>query len=431
MTTTGSTSGVTVPQSAVVVGAGIVGLSTAWHLLRLGVDVVVIDRDDIAAGSSWGNAGFLTPDIATPLPEPAVLRYGLKALVSPRSPLYVPIGFDPQLWNFLLRFATHCTSRAWRANGKRLATLNRQSLEAFAEIDAAIQQAGDASPETPVAESGPFTACFNSEASRKNFIAELDGMIDAGQEVDYHLIDGEVARDTLPVLSHRATHAVEIRNTKHIDPPRYMEHLARDVQRLGGVIRTGTLVQELFDEGNQVVVRTGASDITADIAVIATGAHLGQLAQKWGVKTIVRAGRGYSFSVELAEPAAGPVYFPGDKLACTPLGDGLRVAGMMEFRRGDEPFDPRRIKAVARAAAPWFNDLALDDPQVRADEWVGSRPCTPDGLPLIGRTSSPRIAVAGGHGLWGVVQGPITGKLLAQHLTGPPVPELTSFDPLR
>src|SRR5699024_8027235 len=105
MTTTGSTSGVTVPQSAVVVGAGIVGLSTAWHLLRLGVDVVVIDRDDIAAGSSWGNAGFLTPDIATPLPEPAVLRYGLKALVSPRSPLYVPIGFDPQLWNFLLRFA--------------------------------------------------------------------------------------------------------------------------------------------------------------------------------------------------------------------------------------------------------------------------------------------------------------------------------------
>src|SRR5699024_12328806 len=109
---------------------------------------------------SWGNAGFLTPDIATPLPEPAVLRYGLKALVSPRSPLYVPIGFDPQLWNFLLRFATHCTSRAWRANGKRLATLNRQSLEAFAEIDAAIQQAGDASPETPVAESGPFPDCF-------------------------------------------------------------------------------------------------------------------------------------------------------------------------------------------------------------------------------------------------------------------------------
>src|SRR5699024_743927 len=133
----------------------------------------------------------------------------------------------------------------------------------------------------------------------------------------------------------------------------------------------------------------------------------------------------------LDEPAAGPMYFPDDKLACTPLGDRLRIAGMMEFRRGDEPFDPRRIKAVARAAAPWFNDLALDDPQVRADEWVGSRPCTPDGLPLIGRTSSPRIAVAGGHGMWGVVQGPRTGKLLAQHLTGPPVPALTSFDPLR
>jgi D-amino-acid dehydrogenase len=125
----------------------------------------------------------------------------------------------------------------------------------------------------------------------------------------------------------------------------------------------------------------------------------------------------------------GPLYFPEERVACTPLGDRLRIAGMMEFRRPEAPLDPRRITAIVDAVRPFLSGVDLDD---RQDEWVGSRPVTADGLPLLGRTSSPRVFVAGGHGMWGMVLGPVTGQLVARTvLTGEAPPELRPFDPLR
>ena len=166
-----------------------------------------------------------------------------------------------------------------------------------------------------------------------------------------------------------------------------------------------------------------------DAVVIATGAWLGALARRFGVRQTVQAGRGYSFSVPVERMPAGPLYFPTQRVACTPLGDRLRVAGMMEFRRPDEPLDPRRITALVDAVRPFLAGVDLDD---RQDEWVGSRPCTADGLPLLGRTTSPRVFVAGGHGMWGMVLGPVTGMLMAQTvLKGEAPAELRPFDPLR
>jgi glycine/D-amino acid oxidase-like deaminating enzyme len=102
---------------------------------------------------------------------------------------------------------------------------------------------------------------------------------------------------------------------------------------------------------------------------------------------------------------------------------------MMEFRRPDDALDPRRITAIVDAVRPYLDGVDLDD---RQDEWVGSRPVTGDGLPLVGRTSSPRVFVAGGHGMWGMVLGPVTGRLLAETvLTGGTPRELRPFDPLR
>jgi glycine/D-amino acid oxidase-like deaminating enzyme len=102
---------------------------------------------------------------------------------------------------------------------------------------------------------------------------------------------------------------------------------------------------------------------------------------------------------------------------------------MMEFRRPDDALDPRRIEAIVAAVRPYLSGVDLDD---RQDEWVGSRPVTPDGLPLLGRTTSPRVFVAGGHGMWGIAHGPVTGMLVAQAvLQGEAPPELRPFDPLR
>ena len=112
---------------------------------------------------------------------------------------------------------------------------------------------------------------------------------------------------------------------------------------------------------------------------------------------------------------AEPLYFPADRIACTPLGDRLRVVGVMEFDRPDARLRQRRIASIARAAAKYLPDY---DFERRSEEWVGPRPCTADGLPLIGPTRDPRVWVAGGHGMWGVTLGPCTGRALAQMMTG-------------
>ena len=119
------------PQNVAVVGAGMVGLATAWFLQEHGVKVTVLDRTGIAAGSSWGNAGWLTPGLATPLPEPAVLKYGIRAVVSPSSPVYVPITTNRRLLSFLVRFARNSTMPRWREAMAALVPINSLALSAF------------------------------------------------------------------------------------------------------------------------------------------------------------------------------------------------------------------------------------------------------------------------------------------------------------
>ena len=199
---------------------------------------------------------------------------------------------------------------------------------------------------------------------------------------------------------------------------------------LRGKIIDSATVSRLQDIGSAVVVSTAEGSVEQfDVAVVATGAWLGELARPFGVRNVVQAGRGYSFSVAIDQVPDSPLYFPAQRIACTPIGDRLRIAGMMEFRKPEAPLDHRRVQAIADAARPLLHGIDIAN---RQDEWVGSRPCTVDGLPLIGATGSPRVYVAGGHGMWGITHGPVTGRLLAEMMVTGKLPEhITPFDPLR
>lgn len=424
------------PRRAVVVGAGIVGLSTAWFLQEHDIEVTVLDREGVAAGASWGNAGWLTPALAAPLPEPSVLQYGVGAVVKPSSPVYVPPTLDPSFWRFALGFARHSTASAWARGTRAMVPLNREALEAYDVLAAAGVSAA-----TPAAE--PFVAAFASERDSEPLLEEFEHLAAAGQPVEHEVVSADEARSLAPVLSGAVQAAVLIRGQRYVDPAAYTHALADAVTARGAKVVTGSGgdVTRIVDIGNtvesygagrgvRVVTRSGAHD--ADAVVVASGARIGLLAKAFGVRTVVQAGRGYSFSVAV-DPAVGlptgPVYLPGQRVACTPVGGRLRIAGMMEFRRPGAPLDPRRVTAIAEAARPMFRGIDVDD---RQDEWVGSRPCPSDGLPLIGATRSPRVFVAGGHGMYGVTQGPATGRLLARQVaSGKRVAELAPFDPLR
>jgi D-amino-acid dehydrogenase len=408
------------PRRVAVVGAGMVGLATAWFLQEHGAEVTVLDRTGVAAGSSWGNAGWLTPGLATPLPEPAVLGYGVRAVLSPSSPVYVPPTADPRLLSFLARFARNSTQPRWEQAMSALVGINAHALPAFDTLT-------EGGVPAPTHEAKSFLAAYRTERERETLLAEVEHIRAAGQPLEFDVLTGADAREVEPSLSDEVGAALRLHDQRFINPGEFVHALADAVRARGGSIVTGV---EVASDG---VVDCGATvevaGSTYDVAVLATGAWLGPLARRFGVRTLVQAGRGYSFSVPIEHVPAGPVYFPAQRVACTPLGDRLRVAGMMEFRAPDAPLDQRRIGAITAAAAPLLRGADLDQ---REDEWVGARPCTPDGLPLIGATRSPRVFAAGGHGMWGITLGPATGKLLAEQIvTGAAPRELRPFSPLR
>lgn len=399
-----------------------VGLSTAWFLQERGVEVTVVDRTGVAAGASWGNAGWVTPSFAVPLPEPAMLRTGLRSLLSPASPLYIPPRADPRLVQFLLTLARNCTHRRWQVAMSALAPLNHRALAAFDAL-------GEGGVREPTTRSDQFILAAESRAQLQGVVAELEQVRAAGQKVDYRFVDGPEVQELEPALSSRIGSAVVLGSQRYINPGDFVVSLADSVRVRGGKILEGVLVRAVHDDGSGVRVETTAGSLAGDVTVLAAGAWLGRLARGFGVRMPVQAGRGYSFTVTGGVLPSGPTYFPGRRAVCTPLGEGrVRISGMMEFAAPDQPLDARRIAAIIAQASPMLRDIDWDG---RTDEWVGPRPCTTDGLPLIGPTRSPRVFVNGGHSMWGVTLGPISGQLLAEAVTGRAPAELPALHPLR
>jgi D-amino-acid dehydrogenase len=404
---------------SIVVGAGMVGLATAWHLQEQGVEVTIVDRTGVAAGSSWGNAGWLTPGKAIPLADPSLWTYGPRALIDPDAALHVPFRVDAALWSFLARFAAHGTHRAWDRTMAALTPIDRMALECFDELGAGGVDAWT--------REGPFVIGFAEEAHSPGFLREVEGVIRHGQDVPFERLDDP--RELAPQLSDAVKVAYRLDGQRFLEPAPYVEALAASVVARGGELRTGVAVTAVSGGTQPSVTLADGERLEAESVVLATGAWLPQLARALGVRTRVQAGRGYSFTVATEEPAVHPVYLPFQRIACTPYQGRFRIAGTMEFRRPHEPPPARRIPAIINPARRLFTGVDLEH---REDEWVGSRPVTPDGLPLVGATRAPGVYVAGGHGMWGIVLGPATGKLLAQRIvTGETHPAIAPFDPLR
>jgi D-amino-acid dehydrogenase len=406
-----------------VIGAGVAGLTTAWFLQQRGVSVTVYDRGDVGAGSSRGNAGWIVPGLVEPLPSPAVLKSVVPALLSRSSPLRIPITPDLPLLRFLASSARHCTGARWRKSMRSLGGITSGAIAAFDGL-------ADGGVDVDATPAKPFLACFRRLQQREAMSTELAHMQRAGQSVSFTAISGDAARAVEPCLSDQVAAAIAVDGQQFLDPMAFVQSLARAVQSRGATIRVGREVSTITDNGRQVLVTAAGDDCASfDAVVVATGAWLSQLSRPFGVRMPVHAGRGYSFSVAVRPTPTHPIYFPAERIACTPIDGRLRVAGMMEFRDADAPFDERRIAAVARAAAPMLQGANFED---RREDWAGSRPCTADGLPLIGASESPRVFVCGGHGMWGLVLGPVSGLAIAELVTtGRTSPSLAPFNPLR
>ncbi|OFP35801.1 amino acid dehydrogenase [Corynebacterium sp. HMSC071B10] len=397
------------------------GLSTAWFLQEYGYEVEVLDKIGVAGGSSWGNAGWLAPGKTIPLSNSSLWAYGPTALFDRNAALSVPVRIDPKLWAFCAQFMAHATQRAWDKTMAGLTPADMASLAAFDELE----EGGVASKSYRA----PYIIGFESENQAKGFLKEVDGAVRHGQEIPFHPVSLEEAREHAPMLTEKVKAIYKMEGQRFIEPGPYCEAIAESFESRGGTITTGVEVTKVTSTRKPAVQLSTGEWKPADVVVVATGAWMPDLARELGVNTMVQAGRGYSFSVETEKTPECPVYLPEQKIACTPYQGRLRVAGTMEFRGPDEAFQPGRVASMIHATAPMFRGINWDD---RQDEWVGSRPVTPDGLPLVGATKAPNVYTNGGHGMWGIILGPLSGKMLAKQIaTGEIDRTIAPFDPLR
>jgi D-amino-acid dehydrogenase len=274
----------------------------------------------------------------------------------------------------------------------------------------------------------PITALFRSSADAEHLLEQLQRLRDAGQPSSTTELTAEELREQVPLASSAVAVGVRINGQRFVDPGRFVQALGRSVVERGAVLETMDVADvRISGDGVAVEPRSGPA-LTADVAVIATGAWLLGLVRRW-VRVPVQAGRGYSFTVPVERPVFGPIYLPDVRVACTPLNGKLRVTSTMELRRPEAPVSAAVVDAIVDSAGGFFDGVRWAE---RDEIWVGPRPLSPDGRPLVGPVLDNRIFVAGGHGMWGMKQGPATGRLLAEQIaTGKQPSGLRDFDPLR
>ena len=410
-------------MKVVVVGGGVIGLLTAYHCRKLGADVVVAERDRVGQGCSQGNMGWVCPSISTPLPAPGLTLQSLRWLLKVDSPLYIRPSRLPRLLPWLRAFRRHCNADSYRKGLDALGRLTRETPELYRSL----RSDGVAFESR---QSG-LLLVYEDAGKRDAMAAEVERLRSFGV-ANAELLTPEALAAREPAVRGGRAGALFVRSDEHVRPESLTAGVAHALRAKDGSVVEGFPVRTLRAESGLVVSVEGPrGTLDADAVVLACGAETGRLTSTLGVPLPLQAGKGYSITVEAPSVSVEqPTYFATDKVGLTPFDGALRIAGTMELSGINRELDRRRIRNLERAVHR-FIPGALDG--ASRTDWVGMRPLTPDGLPVIGRLPGwENVFVASGHQMLGVTLAPATGYGLAhQMLAGGSPIDLTPFDPAR
>jgi D-amino-acid dehydrogenase len=405
----------------VVVGGGVIGLSCAYHLRRQGAEVTVLEGERVGAGASWGNAGWIIPVHSAPLPGPDVRREPFRWRPIPGAPLRIQTSRKSLSW--ALRFARASSDARWQAGLAALARFNAGAMEAFDDL------AADG-VEFEMHRSGVLFA-FVDPAGAAHELELLAPMRAFGFTLPERPLGAKALRSLEPSLSDEVRSGFLIESERHVVPHTLLRGLVRRLREAGVDVLEGHRVTG-FDVLDRRVrsVEVEIGPIEAEAVVLAAGAWTPSLTRLLGWRLPVRAAKGHSFSMKPSVMPSRPLYLVTARLACTPLGDRLRVAGTVEVGPIDRTIDQRRLASMLRATDRY---LAGGAPTEIFEAWAGPRPLSPDGLPVIGRVPKHgNVYVATGHAMLGMTMAPITGRAVARMvLEGETPAEALPFTPDR
>ena len=408
--------------SIVVIGAGMVGVSTAIHLQREGFDVLLIDREGPAAGASYGNGGVVVPSGIIPINAPGLIKNAPGMLLRASSPLFLRWSYLPRMLPWLLAYL----SRANRTDATRVAGLLRGLLEDAVEQHRQLAAGTGAEQwieDTDYVFVYPGREAFDKDAFGWNTRRDLG--------IDWQILEGEAWREYDADFADAGEFAVRMPGHARItDPGRYVCDLAAHFERQGGRIERASATGFKLEASRLKAVETDQGNLECDKAVVCCGVWSKALVESLGVRVSMEAERGYH--IDLINPSKTPrsVYMlTAGKFVITPMAGRLRCAGIVEFggiEAGASAAPVRLLKQLIGEACP---QLEYDN----VEEWVGCRPAPSDSIPSIGPLpGAPDVYAAYGHHHVGLTAGPKTGRMIADCIAGrDPGLALAPMDPAR
>lgn len=399
-------------RSAVVLGAGIVGVLAALALQKRGFAVTLVDRDEPGRGCSYGNGGAISPDFCVPIALPGMLRRVPKWLLDKEGPLVVRWRDLPSSLPWLIRWIRAGRMDKVEGHARALRALHAPSYARYREI-LGPRAAG------LIEMTGQLYVWRSAAAGPTEALAR---QIREKRGVETHaLAPGEI-RQMDGALAEGFTRGLFFPENGHtLNPLRLVQTLAQEVEENGGRILRGTASDFVVENGRAVAVRCSGTTIPGDVFVVAAGIASKGFATSLGDPVPLQAERGYH--VMLPEPKIRPRIKISNRdhmFGLTPMEHGVRIAGTVEIARPDAPMDERRPRAMLEVAKRMYPGLS----DRGAEFWMGSRPSTPDSLPVIDRARrAPNVLYAFGHGHTGLTGAPLTAEIVAALATGdrPPI----------
>lgn len=392
-----------------VLGGGVIGVTSAWYLANAGHEVTVVDREpEPGMETSYANGGQISWSSATPWAAPGMPFTALKWLFKPHSPLVLRPRLDPAMWSWLFRMLANCTESRFTRNRAAMLRLARYSHECLAELRRSTGIEYDQSTRG-------LLVLFRDEKTMEESRADGERLARLG--VQYRILDRAGVLAEEPALAGAAQKLVGgmyFPADESGDCRKFTLELAKRAGAKGVRFLQGTTVERLMADTDRLAgVATSQGTMAADLYVLACGSYTPLLLRPIGIRLPVYPVKGYSMTVPLANGTTAPQITLSDeayKVVLTRLGDRLRIAGTAELAGYDLALRPFRFATLEHVMRDLFPGLADG---ARFEYWCGLRPMTPDNPPVLGATRYRNLVLNTGHGTLGWTMACGSGKALA------------------
>ena len=401
-------------MKVLVLGGGVIGVSTAYYLARAGHEVELVDRQaGPALETSFGNAGEISPGYSSPWAGPGVPFKAINWMLMQHSPLVIRPLLDPAMWQWGLMLLANCNARAYALNKSRMVPIAEYSRDCMTALRAETGISYDDRQQGTL-------QLFRTQAQLDGIAGDVDVLKQYG--VPFEVLDRAgftAVEPALKLTQHKFIGALRLPNDETGDCFKFTCRLAEMAAELGVQFRWNTRIDALQVGGGAITgVFTDAGVLKADKVVLALGSHSPQLLQPAGVRVPVYPVKGYSITVPITDAEHAPestIMDETHKVAVTRLGDRIRVGGTAELAGYSAALrEPRRatLEHVVTDLFPKGGDVS------KASFWCGLRPMTPDGTPIVGTCSVHNLLLATGHGTLGWTMAAGTGRVIADLVSG-------------